>query len=144
MVDPEMIITRPDLDRLVDLLKTPSTMPASLEPSQTLFERLNEAHVVDPWRVPQNVVTMNSIAVLIDLANGDIKTYALVYPHDANVERLKISVMAPLGSALIGCSEGDVIAFDGPAGIQRYFVQKVTFQPEERFREAADNGCTAA
>jgi regulator of nucleoside diphosphate kinase len=130
-----MILTQPDRDRLTTLLKTSRTVTASGSSRSDLFESLSSAEIVEPWLVPDNIVTMNSVVNLIDLANGEIATYALVYPHDANVDRLKISVLAPLGAALIGRAEGDVVAFSGPAGTRRFFIQKVIFQPEQRFRE---------
>jgi regulator of nucleoside diphosphate kinase len=91
---------------------------------------MNTAAIVSPSAVPETVVTMNSIVNLIDLANGLIRTCALVYPNDADIDRLKISVLAPLGAALLGRSQGDVVEFIVPAGTKQYLIQKVLFQPE--------------
>jgi regulator of nucleoside diphosphate kinase len=95
-----------------------------------LHTTVSTAAIVSPVAIPETVITMNSIVSLIDLENGLIKTCTLVYPSDANIDRLKISVLAPLGAALLGRSQGEVIEFSVPAGTKRYFIQKVLYQPE--------------
>ncbi len=127
-----MLITQPDRDRLVDLVKNYNPPRALGNARMELMTRVNAATIVSPEVVPQTVVTMNSIVELIDVSNGESVTYALVYPPDANVDRLKISVLAPLGVAMLGKSEGDVVAFTVPAGTKRYLIRKVVYQPEAR------------
>lgn len=127
-----MILTHPDRDRLVNLLRTyNSPKPLSLGNARMALQTtVSTASIVSPSAIPETVVTMNSIVSLIDLADGLIKTCTLVYPGDANVDRLRISVLAPLGAALIGRSQGEVIEYTAPAGTKQYFIQKVLYQPE--------------
>ena len=129
-----MMLTQPDRDRLVSLLKTHRAPGSNPSARTRLTLTIASAAIVDPTEIPEDVVTMNSIVTLIDISSGEIANYALVYPADANVDRLKISVLAPLGAAILGRAEGDIVECDVPAGTKRYFVQKVTFQPESRFR----------
>lgn len=131
-----MILTQPDRERLVSLLKSSRNQPA-LGTRAKLTEAVERATIVAPDVVPETVVTMNSIVRLIDTASGEITSFALVYPADANVDRLKISVLAPLGTALLGRSEGEIIEYAVPSGTKRFFIQKVMYQPEERFRAGA-------
>ena len=131
-----MILSHPDRDRLVSLLTACPASSSCDDHRSMLLDAVLSAASVEPWVVPVNVITMKSVFTLIDLANGEIGTFAIVYPHEANMDRLKISVLDPLGAALIGRMEGDVVAFENREETRRYFVQKVLFQPERRFRES--------
>ena len=132
-----MILTQSDRERLSGLLRSHHAPTSSGAARVRLVEAIAAASIVDPTVIPPTVVTMNSIVTLIDITSGEIANYALVYPGDANVDRLKISVLAPLGAALLGRSEGDVIEYDTPAGTKRFFLQKVSYQPEARMRESS-------
>jgi regulator of nucleoside diphosphate kinase len=134
-----MVLTQPDRDRLVNLLKTYTAHRALGNARSELYTVVNSADIVSPSAIPQSVVTMNSIVSLIDLTNGLIRTCTLVYPGEANVDRLKISVLAPLGAALLGRSEGESIEFTVPAGTKRFFIQKVLYQPEAQRNQMTDN-----
>ena len=129
-----MILTRTDRDRLVAMLKAYASSSSQTYAGAVLVETMRKARVVEPKAVPPSVVTMNSVVSLIDIASGVISRFALVYPADANVDALKVSILAPLGAAMLGRSEGEIIEVDGPAGPRRYFIQKVAFQPESRLR----------
>jgi regulator of nucleoside diphosphate kinase len=140
-----MLLTQPDRDRLVNLLRTCS-VPRSLGLGNgrlTLQTTVSRAAIVSPSAIPETVVTMNSVVSLIDLTNGLVRTCTLVYPGDANVDRLKISVLAPLGAALLGRSEGEVIEFTVPAGSRRFFIQKVLYQPEAERNRTTDSPSAA-
>jgi regulator of nucleoside diphosphate kinase len=129
-----MILTQSDREALARLLKSPHAVGAPPAVRARLAGIVDGATVVPPEAVPSGVVTMSSVVRLIDIMNGEIVRYAIVHPSDANVDRLKISVLAPLGVALIGRAEGDIIEMAVPAGTRRFYLQKVEFQPESRFR----------
>lgn len=78
--------------------------------------------------VPPDVITMNSTARLRDLDTDEVFDYTLVYPRDAEAQR--ISILAPVGSALLGYRIGDVIEWPIPAGTIRLKVEQVMYQPE--------------
>ncbi|WP_178989292.1 GreA/GreB family elongation factor [Winogradskyella schleiferi] len=92
-----------------------------------LFEELKSAHIVDEEDIPKDVIRFNSI-VKVAFNNGIEKTVQLVIPMDKDVKNNKISVLTPMGSALIGYSEGDSIIWDFPNGIQQITIAKVQQQ----------------
>jgi len=73
---------------------------------------------------------MNSRVRLRDLRTGECETHTLVYPEAADLELGKLSVLAPLGTALLGSRTGEVIEFDTPGGVRRLKVERVLYQPE--------------
>ncbi|HEX2163901.1 MAG TPA: nucleoside diphosphate kinase regulator [Thermoanaerobaculia bacterium] len=95
-----------------------------------LVDELNRAQVVAPEEVPPDVVTMNSKVRLVDLDQGTTHEYTLVYPQDADFSAGRISIVAPIGAALLGYRMGDVIEWEVPAGRRRLRVEEVLFQPE--------------
>jgi regulator of nucleoside diphosphate kinase len=73
---------------------------------------------------------MRSEVRVRDLADDEIETYTLVYPHEANINEGKLSVLAPLGTALLGARVGQIVEFDAPAGTRRLKVVRILYQPE--------------
>jgi regulator of nucleoside diphosphate kinase len=65
-----------------------------------------------------------------DLANGREMTYQIVFPKDADLARNRISVLAPIGTALLGYGAGDIVEWQVPAGIRRLQILAVEYQPE--------------
>ena len=90
----------------------------------TLDLELERAEVVEGGAVPRGVVTMNSEIRLKDLDTGEVKTYRLVYPAQVRGED-SISVLAPIGTAMLGYQVGDVIEWRVPKGMRRLKVLKV-------------------
>lgn len=96
-----------------------------------LASELERADVVASRDVPPDVVTMNSRVVFEDVTTGKTTEVTIVFPHDADVQRGKVSVLAPVGTALLGLAEGDSIVWPFPDGSSRCLrVVAVTFQPE--------------
>jgi regulator of nucleoside diphosphate kinase len=96
-----------------------------------LEEELGHAVVVDSTTVPSDVVTMNSRVWFEDLDTGEQLEITLVYPSDADVDQGKVSVLAPVGSALLGLSVGQSIEWPLPGGKSRQLrVVSVNYQPE--------------
>ena len=86
--------------------------------------------MVDPKDVPSDVITMRSKVRLKDLSTGEEMVYSLVFPTEANLDEGKISVLAPIGTAMLGYSRGDVIEWEVPSGVRRLKVEQVIYQPE--------------
>jgi regulator of nucleoside diphosphate kinase len=97
---------------------------------EDLERELERATAVDPGDVPRDVITMNSTVRLRDLDTGDVETYTLVYPAQADVNENRISVLAPIGTAIIGYRVGDVITWPVPSGFVRLRVEEILYQPE--------------
>lgn len=98
---------------------------------------LNRAEIVAVQDVPPDVITMNSCAELLDLETDERIELTLVFPVDANIEAGKISVLAPLGTAMLGYRVGDEFAWNVPYGVRRFKVLAVRFQPEAAVAKAA-------
>ena len=122
----QIIITSNDYEYLKELLSSKFTQ--AISPSDYL-ESL-EAEIVDPARVPKNVVTMNSTVKLRDLDTNEIETYTLVFPEDADIANYKLSVLAPVGTAILGQRVGDILRWRVPDGGRRPKVVRVLYQPE--------------
>jgi regulator of nucleoside diphosphate kinase len=124
-------ITRPDMEKLrklIDAVRENTAKPtANLD---SLEKELDRARVVASKKIPKDIVTMNSVVRLQDLASEEESTYTLVFPAQANVGDNKISILAPIGTALIGYGVGDIIEWQVPSGMRRLKVQEVLYQPE--------------
>ena len=95
---------------------------------RSLQVELTRANVVNAEELPRDVVTMRS-RVLIMLDDEE-KEITLVYPNEANHSTGKISILSPIGTAIIGYREGDVINWLTPGGLKRIRIKKVLYQPE--------------
>jgi regulator of nucleoside diphosphate kinase len=96
-----------------------------------LESELERADIVDARDVPPDVVTMNSRVVFEDATTGKTTEVTIVFPQDADLAQGRISVLAPVGTALLGLAEGDSIVWPFPDGSSRCLrVVEVTFQPE--------------
>lgn len=120
-------ITKADMTRLRSLI-------ASAKPGRddlgSLRSELDHGHTVEPDQIPADVITMNSQARLQDLETGEIMTFTLVFPEQASIEHDRISVLAPIGTAMLGQREGDEFEWEVPAGQVRLKVLKILYQPE--------------
>ncbi len=125
-----IVITKADFDRLYQLVehRRESTSPDS-QYLENLEQELDQAEIVDPTAIPHDVVTMNSEVRLKDLDSGEMKSYKLVFPR-VNMPENGVSVLAPIGTALLGYRAGDVIEWKVPKGIRRLQILEVTYQPE--------------
>ena len=95
-----------------------------------LVDELTLAIVVPPSEVPADVINMNSRVRLVDLDSDRTFEYTVVYPNDANPSEGKVSVVAPIGAAMLGYRQGDEFEWDMPNGRRRFRVDAVLYQPE--------------
>lgn len=91
---------------------------------------LDRAKIVEPQKISADVITMNSRVILIDLSNQEKMELKLVFPEDSTKEETNVSVLAPIGTAMIGYQTGDEFEWELPAGKTRLRVEKVLYQPE--------------
>jgi regulator of nucleoside diphosphate kinase len=122
---PHITVTATDLQRLQQLLAG-----CDSELVEKLEDELSRANVVSPHEVPTDLVTMDSEVVYEDTTTGTNRRVRIVYPQDANAEQGKVSVLAPLGSALLGLSVGQTIEWQMPNGKRLLRVISVPYQPE--------------
>jgi regulator of nucleoside diphosphate kinase len=95
-----------------------------------LETELNRSIPVAADKVPPNVITMHSKVCLIDLDSEEELVYTLVFPNEADVRQDKISVLAPIGTAMLGYQVGDRFEWPVPDGVRRLHVKRVLYQPE--------------
>ncbi len=134
MQTPPIVITTLDAQRLTDLIKR---LEKNAEEDQQLQENLRDlsreiqrATIVEPGAIPAEVVTMNSEVRVGNLDTRRSFTWTIVYPEQACVEEGRISVLEPLGTALLGYRAGDELEWPMPQGTRRYRVEAILSQPE--------------
>ncbi len=122
-------ITSLDAQRLRSLLDNPDLMQQ--QPYlQELEREIERATVVESTEIPADVVTMNSTVRLIDLNADEEMEVTLVYPDHANIAEGRISVLAPIGTAILGCREGEIVEWKVPDGIRALKIDRILYQPE--------------
>jgi regulator of nucleoside diphosphate kinase len=126
---PSIIVSTCDMARLEALLDSPalSRHPAAV----ALSQELERAQVLPPEEIPAGIVTMHSRVDCEDELHDEKHSLTLVYPHEADFDKGRVSVLAPVGSALLGLSVGQTIDWTAPGGRQlRLRVIAVHYQPE--------------
>jgi regulator of nucleoside diphosphate kinase len=124
-----IVVTTSDMERLELILErhTTRSSPAGLE---ALEQELSRADVVSPDRVAKNVVTINSRVRLHDLDRGKEFVCSIVFPSEADASRNRVSVLTPLGTALLGDSVGRIVQFPTPGGPRKVKIEAIEYQPE--------------
>jgi regulator of nucleoside diphosphate kinase len=124
-------VTEPDYQRLSGLIQiTRERNGVDREYLNKLELELDRAEIVDPKQIPADVITMRSKVRLKDLISGEANTYSLVFPTEANFSEGKISVLAPIGTAILGYKQGDTIEWPVPSGVRRLKIDEILYQPE--------------
>lgn len=121
-----LYISKHDYQSLLPLTEKYSTQAA-----ETLDNELGRAEIVCDADLPNNVVSMNSLVTFVDLDTGEESTINLVYPMDANIEQMKISILSPVGTALIGLRVGGKIDWPLPGGKIRHLQVVAVTQAEK-------------
>ncbi|MGI6451406.1 MAG: nucleoside diphosphate kinase regulator [Desulfitobacteriia bacterium] len=130
-MEKKIYITATDKTKLEKLIKDAREYNlAKKENLSKLEQELKRANVVIPEEIPSNVITMNSQVSLVDLESGEEMIYTLVFPDQADLLNNKISIFAPIGTAILGYEVGDIIEWQVPGGVAKFRVDKIIFQPE--------------
>jgi regulator of nucleoside diphosphate kinase len=126
---PQITLSSLDLERIEALL---AALPTSVFPGKAeLQAELDRADVVEPQDIPPTVVTMNSTVRFAIAETGREFCLTLVYPRDMDGSADRISILAPVGAALLGLSVGDELTWPGPGGkTMTVRVQEIVYQPE--------------
>lgn len=131
MHERRLFITDTDRDRLEKLLLgTRQWSSRDKEHLQALEEELDKAHTVESREIPGDVVTMRSQVRVRDMKSGKEMDLSVVFPSEADSEQGKISVLAPIGTALLGGRVGDIVERKVPGGLRRLKVERILYQPE--------------
>lgn len=125
----DIYITQVDKDRLTTLIDNELRSSQRLDESmKKLKTEIENAKVVNSCCIPGDIITMNSQTVL-HLNQEDIEI-SLVYPQEADWNTNKMSILSPIGTAILGYREGDIIEWEVPSGITQIEIKKVIYQPE--------------
>jgi regulator of nucleoside diphosphate kinase len=124
-------ITDEDMQRLSELLKQALGRNDKDKPYLiALRDVLKSARIVSPGSVSPDIVTMQSRVRVKDKEDGQSDELTLVFPEQVDAEEGNVSVVAPLGAALLGCRVGDDVAFRIPKGTRTIEVEAILYQPE--------------
>lgn len=133
-------ITEKDKLKLKSLFRaTIGVSSNDLNNMKELLEEIERAEVISDDNIEENVITMNSTVVVKDIDSKKEYDYTIVYPEYADSSKNKISVLAPVGTALLGYKVGDIVEWKVPAGKRRFLVQEILFQPEAALKVAGKN-----
>lgn len=126
---PGVVLSSRDAERLEKLL---ASLPASaFAGKQELEAELDRADIAEPDEIPSDVVTMNSTVRFRVASSEEEFTLTLVYPKDMDDSGKTISILAPVGSAMLGLSQGDEIEWPKPGGgMLKVHIEEITWQPE--------------
>lgn len=131
MKEKRIYITNLNMTRLREMIKTAREFHTEDEMYlKELEKELNRGKVVDSKKIAKNIITMNTKVHVKDLSANKKETYSLVFPVDAAPDQNKISILTPIGTALLGCKTGDIIEWDVPGGIRKLKIEKIVYQPE--------------
>ena len=125
------LITEDDMARLRELVRQ-GRMAARRDRDRLaeLDQELDRAEVIATGDLSPDVVTRHSTVRVRDLDSGTNVVYSLVFPVSADIQKTRISVLAPIGTAPIGHRAGDLLEWATPGGTKRLQIEEVLFQPE--------------
>ena len=126
MITREIRITAQDMERLRELIEDATRGdPRKAQELRGLSAELDRAIVVDDGAIPEDVVRMNSEAHLVDLDTGEEIICRLVFPGEADIAHMRVSVLAPIGTAILGYRAGDTFEWQVPSGRRRLKIKSV-------------------
>ncbi|WP_207436131.1 nucleoside diphosphate kinase regulator [Sabulibacter ruber] len=122
-------LTERDYERLHNMVQA-QRMVNGTQSVEALCRELKRARVVASKEVPSDVITMNSRVRLREMRSSAEMEITIVYPKDADITHRKVSVLAPVGTAILGCRVGDMIEWPVGNGTVTYKVEGIPYQPE--------------
>ena len=129
-----LYITTADKEKLMKMIdKEKEKSVKTSAYANNLEKEIRKAAITDPGQLPVDVITMNTKVVLI--MDDSEEEVTLVYPEEADFKLNKISVLSPIGTAILGYREGDIILWHIPNGSVRIIIKKVLYQPEASGKE---------
>lgn len=147
-----IVLTEHDVAELKRLIQSRSTFYRhDLEHIEALGRELERADLVPAAKLTPDIVTMRSRVRVRDLDTGRGGIYTIVPPTNADVSARRVSVLAPMGTALLGYRVGDAVEWRMPGGRRRLLVEEILYQPEaageepkERLWRDSDGMCSVA
>ncbi len=131
----QIFMTEYDHKRLAGMVRAHKQAGKRASHLTALERELERASVVPIHMIPKYVVTMNSTVRYTDLSSNTIEECTLVFPGLTDPGSRKVSILAPIGAALIGETEGNIVEYEAPGGTMRIRVESVVYQPESEGEE---------
>jgi len=132
----DVVLTDIDSSRLQSLIEGSKLADVRYVWSAEMLERhLDEADVMPATHIHPDVVTMDSEVLVTDIGSGETFSFHVVFPRSADANEGRISVLEPLGMAVLGRSVGDRIKWEVPGGMRTLRVEEVIYQPERSVRD---------
>jgi regulator of nucleoside diphosphate kinase len=130
--DRPIVITKSDAAKLRELLAARARAEHDQGHLHELAAELERALIAEPGEAPEDVITMHARVQVLDLVSGKRRDLVLVFPREANLSAGRISVLAPLGTALLGYREGDEVEWLMPGGLRQLRIERVRRLSEDR------------
>ncbi|MFI4912856.1 MAG: GreA/GreB family elongation factor [Sedimentisphaeraceae bacterium JB056] len=127
----QIYLTKSDRGKLIKMVN--DFLSSSSKDKKNLLllkEEIGRAEIIDAEQIPQKIITMNSTAKLKNIETEEEMFIQLVYPWDADSDDYKISVLSPIGIAVLGYGAGDNVDAIVPAGLRRLKIDQILYQPE--------------
>lgn len=125
MITKPIYISSEDHSRLQRVVNAMLEGEQGNEPLKQLQAELKRAVVLDPSALPQDVVTLYTKVRLKDLEDGEIDEWILTMPEEADVDKNQLSILAPIGTAIIGLALGDEFDWETPGGVRKLRIESV-------------------
>ncbi len=122
----QIVVTQVDAGRLRSMLNNYAAASRDVEHLEELACELDRAVIVAPEEVPPAVVTMRSRVSIVEESTGERRELTLVYPLEADIAANRVSVLAPLGTALLGYRAGDRVEWKMPGGLRCVRIEAVS------------------
>lgn len=126
----QIIMTEPDKTKLQKMIDDILMSEVDgIQHVRVLDAEMGRAKVLPPGKVPPDVITMHS-TVLLSFGDAEDETYTLVYPDEADLAENRVSVLSPIGTAILGYRAGNVVDWEVPDGRIAIHIKSITYQPE--------------
>jgi regulator of nucleoside diphosphate kinase len=130
--DRPIVITKSDAAKLRELLAARARAEHDQDHLHELAAELERALIAEPGEAAKDVITMHTRVQVLDLKSGERRELVLVFPREADLSAGRISVLAPLGTALLGNREGDEVEWLMPGGLRQLRIERVRRPSEDR------------
>ena len=130
MENKKLVLTQTDFSRLTKIINHEKEIYKRRQDNlQKMLEELNKAIIVTPEKIDNSVVTINSVVKFTDLITNMNIQLKIVYPKNANINKKHVSILSPIGTALLGCKKGETVDWHIAGSKKRYFINEVIYQP---------------
>jgi regulator of nucleoside diphosphate kinase len=125
-----MFVTINDYQRIIGMIEIASMRSKIPDDVDRLVTNLKCARMLPQENISRDIITMNSSARLTELSSGKEIELTVTYPQESDNLLKRVSVLSPIGVALLGSRVGDIVSWKVPSGIGQFRVDEITYQPE--------------